>query len=159
MKEPFATFEQLARSGRVGVPVFLRCAVTGPPSEAEETLSAILEAATAILDDRPATLFARGTPNAGDFHTVVTFVSGKSALAVVAPGPPSWDVMLLGNHGAAYTAYVVPALRQEPARHPEVGGVPRSSAPPVTRPLAWAQLTRRSLAEGRAVAVEEVGDG
>jgi hypothetical protein len=98
----FETLQQIARSGRLGQPVFLRWQVTAPPERALASLAEALAAATALFEDAPATLQAAGDEAAGALHAVLVFRSGSTVLVYTGPGEEAADVMLLGNHGAAY---------------------------------------------------------
>jgi hypothetical protein len=167
MEEVLAAFQQLAGSGRVGTPVFLRCLVTCRPDLVPEALDRAIHGAVAVLGDRPRTLYARGDLAAVNLHVLLDFPSGASALIIVAPGEPACDATLLGNHGAAY---LEGSLRSQLA----VGGWQLAGkasdssnaerptpAPTATRQLPTANylpLVQRSLSEGRPVPIEEASD-
>jgi hypothetical protein len=114
--ELFESLRRVARSGQVGQPVFLRCQVTGPPERAVTVLAEALAAAEALFDDTAETLQAAGDEAAGALHAVLIFRSGSTVLAYTGPGEEAVDVMLLGNHGAAYG----PAVPVPP--HPRSAG-------------------------------------
>ena len=97
-----AALQGIARSGRLGQPVFLRCQVTAPPERAVTFLAEALAAAAALFEDTPDTLQAAGDKAAGALHAALIFRSGSTVLAYAAPGEEAVDVMLLGNHGTAY---------------------------------------------------------
>jgi hypothetical protein len=142
-----AELKRVARSGRVGQPVFLRCTLQCEPARAEDVAAAALAAAAAVIGDRPRTLFARGEAASGSVHALLDFASGPTALVAVGPGEPAWDVMLLGNHGAAYleSARCAPANNRGRTTHVDEG-------PWVVR--CWSSVVRRALAAGRPVPVE-----
>jgi hypothetical protein len=102
MPDLLAALRRVARSGRLGQPVFLRCHVTAPPERALTALAEALAAAAALFDDAPATLQAAGDKAAGSLHAVLIFRSGSTVVAYTGPGEEAADAMLLGNHGAAY---------------------------------------------------------
>jgi predicted dehydrogenase len=94
------TLRTLARSGRIGTPVFLRCLLTGPPDRAEQQAKTALADAAALFGEAPDAVLTRGTGASG--HALARFPSGACALLLAAPGAPSLELMLLGNRGAAY---------------------------------------------------------
>jgi hypothetical protein len=159
--EMFAGWEELqrvARSGRVGRPVFVRCVIACPMTGGDAApavppvlyhAAAAIEGAVALIGDRPRTLFARGEPASGDLHVLLDFETFATAMIAVAPGEPAWDAMLLGNHGAAYLEG--DARRQTPDAS-QGGG---SLASGVWR---LASLIERALAEGRPVPTGEADD-
>jgi NAD(P)H-hydrate repair Nnr-like enzyme with NAD(P)H-hydrate epimerase domain len=140
--------ERVARSGRVGQPVFLRCQVTAPPERAVAALAAALAAAVAVLDDapEPSSLQAWGDEAAGPLQVVLLHSSGSSVLAYSGPGNETSDALLLGNHGAAYGA-TAPCL---------LSGGSASGAAALEQQFVG--LIRRSLAMRQAVIVEPSHD-
>jgi hypothetical protein len=146
-------FGRIARSGRVGQPVFFRCVITSWPALAEEAAAVALAAAVAVIGDRPRTLFARGEPDRGNLHALLDFFGGATALVAVGPGEPGWDAMLLGNHGAAYLDSTTPS------RYDRAAGESWSSVGEVAAHRDRFQaLLRQALAADGAVPVGEIGD-
>jgi hypothetical protein len=102
MSDPFAAFDRILRSGRLGEPVYLRCQVTGPPERALQRLAETMVAATTVMGGAPDRVQARGDTASGSLHAVLLFRSGACVLVTTGPGDETVDGMLLGNHGAAY---------------------------------------------------------
>src|SRR5262249_39831907 len=146
MPARLAPFERVARSGRLGAPVFLRLQLTGPPESALARLAEALADAVALLGDEPHALFARGDEALGALHAVLPFRSGACALVTTGPGQEAVDGMLLGNHGAAYSAGAAAlpeAVRGAPSIEPSDGVASRLLAG-----------IRESLREGRTVRMD-----
>jgi hypothetical protein len=97
-----AAFDRVARSGRLGEPVFFRCHVMGPPERALARLAETLAAVATVMGGVPDRLQAGGDAASGNLHAVLVFQSGVCALVYTGPGEDAVDAMLLGNHGAAY---------------------------------------------------------
>ena len=149
MADLFESLQRIARSGRLGQPVFLRCQVTAPPGRALTSLAAALAAAAALFDDAPATLQAAGDEAAGALHAILIFRSGATVLAYTGPGEEAADAMLLGNHGAAYGPGT-PGFY-----HP---GSDRFRTEVALAEIdQWVALIRRSLAVGQPVRSEKAG--
>ena len=142
--ELFESLRRVARSGQVGQPVFLRCQVTGPPERAVTVLAEALAAAAALFDNSPETLQAAGDEAAGALHAVLIFRSGSTVLAYVGPGEETVDVMLLGNHGAAYGPAVPVPPHPRSARFLATGVADEAAH-------QFVALIRRSLSTRRPV--------
>jgi hypothetical protein len=143
MPARLAPFQRVARSGRLGAPVFLRLQLTGPPESAVARVAAAMAEAVALFDTAPASLFARGDEASGSLHAGLTFRSGACVLVTTGPGEETADGMLLGNHGAAYSS--------GPAALPT--SVPRDLADdPADRDRStFVALIQASLREGQTV--------
>jgi hypothetical protein len=132
-----AVLNHVARSGRLGQPVFLRLQITCPPERAVSALAEGLAEAAVFFEDVPASLHALGDETSGALQALLRFRSGSCILAYTGPGSDAVDGMLLGNHGAGY-APGAPALT--PQRDREAGQL--------------TALLRRSLSTGQPVSVE-----
>jgi hypothetical protein len=139
--------EQVARSGRVGQPVFLRCQVTAPPQGSVAALAGALDAAVTLFEAAPDSLQVWGDESAGALHAVLLFRSGASVLITTGPGAATADAVLLGNRGAVYGP-AAPGLLQE-----RDDGVTAGSA--AAEPFA--ALVRRALSTRQPIKLEAEG--
>jgi hypothetical protein len=146
MLDPLSALHGVARSGRLGQPVFLRCHITAPPERALTELAGTLASAAALFEDTPTTLHACGNEAAGALQVALLFRSGSCVLAYTGPGEAALDTMLLGNHGAAYG----PAT-------PAAGATVAPEAASEHR-VQWASRIRQSLSERRPIALDEESD-
>jgi hypothetical protein len=152
-------FQRLARSGRLGQPVFFRCQITGPPERALETLAETLADATALLEDVPRTLQTRGEIASGCLHAILVFRSGSSVLVATGPGEETVDAMLLGNHGAAYQGSGVQAFRRSGVQDAASSEPERLNARTPERRSWFLTAIRQSLAAGQPLQLEGWADG
>ena len=107
MKSLYQTVKEILDSGRIGVPVFMRCVVQVSP-ESEHMVSVLakmLAMACSWLEASPLEVYAQSKDGSGQISVTVQYVDGKTSIVSVkvTPGATlSVDLMLLGNKGALY---------------------------------------------------------
>jgi hypothetical protein len=99
--------EQLLASRRLGEPVFVRCLVStrDPATDPVQPLAYLAGSITRWFGVPLTRLYAAGTLAEGQISVTLQFANGATGLAVFARCPDgmgSLNILLLGNHGAAY---------------------------------------------------------
>lgn len=107
MRFLYETVKEILETGRVGVPVFLRCSaqIEAGDDYVEEVLMRILAMACSWMDAVPLRLYAQNGNKSNHLTVTAHYVGGQTAIVSVnaAPGiKDSLDLMLLGNKGALY---------------------------------------------------------
>ena len=143
----YQTVRDILDSGRIGVPVFARCAVQieSDGEHIKDVLARILAMTCSWMETTPLRTFAQnGNTSQQQQLTVTThYIGGQTSIvsANTAPGVrASVDLMLLGNKGALY--HDADSIHMEPLPAPE-----------------WLmEAVERSLRTGRPASIEEVTD-
>ena len=145
----YETVKEIVDSGRVGIPVFMRCtAQVAPETEPlEDVLVRMLAMSCSWLGASPLRVYARNDRNWTQVSAAVEYAGGQTSIVSVntAPGvAPRLDFMLLGNKGALY--------HDAESLHPEFD----IASEPTPIPEWLVDAVEQSLCTGKPTAIEEV---
>ena len=146
----YQTVRDILDSGRIGVPVFARCAVQ-IESDGEclkNVFARILTMTCSWMKAAPFRIYAQ-SGKSQQFTVTAHYAGGQTAIvsANAAPGVrASVDLMLLGNRGALY--------HDADSLQPGFD----VTAEPLPAPEWLAEAVERSLRTGRPASIEEVTD-
>ena len=151
MHSLFETVNKILSAGRVGVPVFVRCAVQIAPGvdNIDSVLTRVLTIASSWLQASPIKIYARSSNRASQITVNTKYTGGQTSVLSVnsASGTSSRiDLMLLGNKGAIYLDANALAPRFD------------ISAEPVPVPNWLIDALEQSIRAGIPALVEEVMD-
>jgi hypothetical protein len=151
MQSLYETIKEILGTGRVGVPVFVRCVVSIAPEEEdiEEVLMKVLTMTNSWLGASPFRVYAQSRPKSGQITVTIHYLEGQSALVSVNAVPglaASVDLVLLGNKGALY--------HDSESLSPDFDVTDE----PLPIPEWLIDIVDQSLQTGRPVVVEEVID-
>lgn len=107
MESLYQTIKEILDSGRVGVPVFVRCMVQIAPENGRigEMLARISAMASSWLGSAPLKVYAQSKDGMRQLVVTIQYMDGKTAIISVnsANGVAiGFDLMLLGNKGCIY---------------------------------------------------------
>ena len=107
MHQLHQTIEEIIATGRVGVPVFVRCAAQVPPQEENmyDVLARVLTMAVSWLKESPLKVYVQIGDNLRKITATVQCLGGQTAVVSVNATPdatPRVDIMILGSKGALY---------------------------------------------------------
>ena len=107
MRFLYETVKEILDTGRVGVPVFLRCSaqIESGGKYMEDVLVRILAMTCSWMEAVPLRVYAQSGSRSRQLTVTVHYVGGQTGIVSVnaAPGVrDSVDLMLLGNKGAIY---------------------------------------------------------
>jgi len=107
MRFLYETVKEILDTGRIGVPVFLRCSaqIESGNGHVEDVLMRILAMTCSWMDTVPLRLYAQNGNKSNQLTVTVHYIGGQTGIVSVnaAPGAKdSLDLMLLGNKGALY---------------------------------------------------------
>lgn len=151
MHSLFETVNEVLSDGRVGVPVFVRCAVQISP-EADNIVSVlarILTIASSWLQASPLKIYARSSNRSSQITVTTKYTGGQTSIVSVNTASSTasrFDLMLLGNKGALYhdANALTPGFE--------------ISTEPVPVPNWLIDALDQSIRAGKPVLVEEVMD-
>ena len=149
MHSLYQTIKEILDTGRVGIPVFVRCTIqfASGSERAGNILARMLTMASSWLEASPLEVYAQNSNGSGQITVTIKYAGGQTSIVSVnsaAATVTRIDLMLLGNKGALYhdAEALAPGfdLTEEPIQIPE-----------------WLLDTlERSLRAGKPAAVEEV---
>ncbi len=107
MRFLYETVKEILDTGRVGVPVFLRCSaqIESGDDHVEDVLMRILTMTCSWMESVPLRLYAQSGSKSKQLTVTVHYVGGQTGIVSVNAAPDakdSLDLMLLGNKGALY---------------------------------------------------------
>jgi len=147
----YETIKEILSTGRVGIPVFMRCTVQIAPEteHLEDILIRMLAAACSWLTASPLSVYAQSDRDWTQITATTKYAGGQTSIVSVNTGSdaaPRLDFMLLGNKGALY--------HDSETLHPEFD----IAIEPTSIPECLADAVAKSLRNGKPVAIEEVED-
>ena len=151
MQQLHQIIEEIIDTGRVGVPVFVRCAAQLPPAKENmyDVLARVLTMAVSWLKASPLRVYVQIGDNLRKITATVQCTGGQTAVVSVNATPdatPQVDIMMLGNKGALY--------HDGDALPPGFD----IAAEPMPVPEWLVDAVDRSLRAGKPVAIQEVTD-
>lgn len=108
MQTLYETVKEILDTGRLGVPVFVRCVaqVATGGEHAEDVLARMLTTACSWLEASPLRVYAQSKDGSRQITATVHYVGGQTSIVSVSavPGAATGvrSLMLLGNKGALY---------------------------------------------------------
>ncbi len=107
MRFLYETVKEILDTGRVGIPVFLRCSAQIEAGEdyVEDVLMRILAMTCSWMEAVPLRLYAQNGNKSKQLTVTAHYVGGQTAIVSVnatEDREDSLDLMLLGNKGALY---------------------------------------------------------
>jgi hypothetical protein len=152
MQSLYETVKEILDTGRLGVPVFVRCVaqIASGSERVEDVLARMLTMACSWLEASPLRVYAQSKDGSRQITATVHYVGGQTSIVSVnaAPGGATGvrSLMLLGNKGALYHDGEVlpPGLDM--------------AAEPLSVPEWLVDAVGRSFRAGKPVIVEEVMD-
>jgi hypothetical protein len=150
MHSLYRTVDEIIDTGRLGVPVFVRCIVqVAPGSEyVGNILARVLTMASSWLRSSPVEVYAQSHDRMRQITVTIKYTDGQTSIvSVSASGLANRvDLMLLGNKGALY--------HDGDALSPGFD----INAEPIPVPDWLLDALERSLHDGEPAAIEEVTD-
>jgi hypothetical protein len=143
------TVEEILGTGRVGTPVFVRCAVqiATDDERIEDVLVRVLAMTCSWLKTSPLRIYAQSRDGSRQITVTVQYMDGQSAIVSVNAASDvaaRVDFMLIGNKGAIY--------HDGDALSPEFD----ITAEPLPVPEWLVKAVERSLRIGKSVLIENL---
>jgi len=148
MHSLYRTVNEIIGTGRLGVPVFVRCVVqiASGSEQVGSVLARVLTMASSWLNSSPVEVYAQSNHRLRQITVTIKYTDGQTSIvSVSATGVAHrMDLMLLGNKGALY--------HDGDALSPGFD----ISAEPIPVPDWLLDALERSLNDGEPAAIEEV---
>ena len=161
MQSLYETVKEILGTGRVGTPVFVRCAVQMATEDERigDVLVRVLAMTCSWLETSPLRIYAQSKDGSRQITVTVQYMEGQSAIVSVnaASGVAARiDFMLIGNKGAIYHDGEALPPEFDIAAESLSGRRVRGSRMPVPEWLVNA--VEQSLCAGKPVLIEEAMD-
>jgi hypothetical protein len=109
MQALYKTVKDIIDSGRIGIPVFVRCLVQIPyeyeGESSKKVLTRIATVAGSWLNSKPSSIYAQHTDNLRHIEVTIKYEGGQTSIVAVSIVPDvniQFDLMILGNKGGIY---------------------------------------------------------
>ena len=148
MHSLYRTINEILDTGRLGVPVFVRCIIQVAPGSEHmgNVLARVLTMASSWLKSSPLEVYAQSNDRLRQITVTIKYTDGQTSIVSVSASGAAHriDLMLLGNKGALY--------HDGDALSPGFD----MTAEPLPVPDWLLDALERSLNDGEPAAIEEV---